>query len=102
MKVAQEAEHARAAHEATKRAELLRRVEIILAARRKTAQLAAALAEARKPAKESLAAGATLAKAMATAKKAVAQAERITKALAALRGGKPPPPKDQAHAPAPA
>ena len=56
LKATQEAEHTRSAHEASDMAELFRREEILLDARRETTTRASPLAEAYKLAKDNLAA----------------------------------------------
>jgi len=74
LRAAQEAKHARLAHVAAERVELLRREEVLLAARRENANLAAALAGAHQAANDSLKAEAAQALANALVKKAASKA----------------------------
>jgi len=86
LKAAHEEEHVGLAQEASDRAELLHREEILLPTRPEIEIRAAKLDEARQAAKDSMAAQAAQALATATAKKIAAKAERIAPALAASRG----------------
>ena len=67
LKAALDAEHAWVAKEAADRAELLRREEILVTSRKETTNLATALAEAQKLAKDTLAAEAAQAQATSIA-----------------------------------
>jgi hypothetical protein len=86
LKAAQQAEHSRGVHEAAEKADLLRREEVLLVARRQAKALTAPLGDTQKQAQDALTAGAAQVKAAEAAMKSAAKAERTARAKATSKG----------------